>query len=255
MEEIKESEKNDVLILTEVDTSFESNYIPLREKENRLVTDAELRLLPNALKTNPHYKEWQMRQKSCNRFLDYLKTVNHLEDVLDLGCGNGWFANNIIEAKPTCYVLGVDINMTELEQAARVFKSDEIDFAYGNVFQLDDSYKESFDLISLNGSVQYFQSLETLLNLLISFLRPNGEIHIFDSPFYTSKDVATAQKRSHTYYKNIGFEEMSKNYFHHDLKVLQDAEFLYRPKRSFIDRVLGRRDSPFPWVRIKKPKY
>jgi len=152
-------------------------------------------------------------------------------------------------------VIGADQNLFELKQAARVFLSNP------NVLFLDvDIFSapfapEIFDVILLASAIQYFPNLPELLNVLFQYLKPQGEIHIMDSPFYASEEIPNAMQRSGQYYASMGFPEMADQYFHHCVTDLGpfDAQWLYSPSpRSLRQRILHTFDSPFPWLVIGK---
>lgn len=240
-----------VSILSKVNTAFSDEYLSLRNKENRILTDYEVRLLPMISKENINYSEWKTRKETANRFINYLRTKNQKLTILDIGCGNGWFSNKINELKHN--VIGLDINMQELEQANRVFNQNSknnIQFVYASVFQSNIPFSNKFDIITLNASVQYFPDFKLLMSNLKLFLKPNGEIHILDSPFYNVSEIKSAKKRTLDYYTNMGFPEMTENYFHHDEKLISNFEVLYQPKKAIFSKIFGKKDSPFLWLRL-----
>ncbi len=192
-----------------------------------------------------------MREQSSSRFLKYLNGIDKPITILDIGCGNGWFSNAMASVSSKNRVVGLDINVSELEQATRVFKKDNLDFVYANLFELNDEFDSQFDLIVLNASIQYFKDLIGLMKLISRFLKPQGEIHILDSPFYPASDIEAAKNRSLQYYKNMGFPEMGDHYYHHSIESIKDFEILYRPKRKLASLLHRRKDSPFLWVRYQ----
>lgn len=233
---------------------FEEKYLALRRKEKRLYSDDEVKLLPFASSLNPHKKEWECRSQSFIRFKEYLKSFNRELEILDLGCGNGWFAGELSKEFSHNFYC-VDINLYELKQGARVFKNNKIKFIYGNLLQMEFE-KNSFDLIVLNSSAQYFSDLNSLIKELLYVLKPDGEIHIIDSPFYDDDKLLNAKQRTEAYYKAIGLPEMKDYYFHHSYKDLMNLnfDFLYNPQtlKNKILSIAFKNDSPFPWIRIKK---
>ena len=86
-----------------------------------------------------------------------------------------------------------------------------------------------------------------LFRTLKPLLRSNGEIHIFDSPFYHSKDIAKAKERSVQYYQENGFPEMAKLYFHHNQELLHKAKFMYKANKNKFKKLLGIAVNPFNW--------
>ncbi|MCK7529492.1 MAG: hypothetical protein MZV64_74030 [Ignavibacteriales bacterium] len=98
MAEIKldsSSLKDGIYILSEINNEFEKIYLQVRDKENRIFSDDEVKNLPFASDSNPHKKEWDLRAKSFQRFKEYLKSKKQNLNILDLGCGNGWFSGQL----------------------------------------------------------------------------------------------------------------------------------------------------------------
>jgi hypothetical protein len=82
-------------------------------------------------------------------------------------------------------------------------------------------------------------------------LNKDGEIHILDTNFYRTHEVAIAKKSSENYYSLIGFPEFSKYYHYHTLNELNTfaVDKLYDP--SSVKYILKRHKNPFAWFRIK----
>lgn len=230
-----------------------SLYLQVREKEGRLYSDEVVARLPLVSNGHPLANEWRARSASASRLTRYLARQAKQLTILDLGCGNGWLANLLFKAGHQ--VVGVDQNLYELKQAARVFSSNpKVTYLDADIF-LAPFASETFDVILLASSIQYFPDLPALLNTLFQYLKPQGEIHIIDSPLYTSEEIPSAMQRSGQYYASLGFPEMAEQYFHHCVADLSpfDPQWLYRPGlRSLRQRLLRSVDSPFPWLVIRK---
>jgi ubiquinone/menaquinone biosynthesis C-methylase UbiE len=226
---------------------FEEKYLLLRQKEGRIYTDVEVRLLPQVASHHPLKKEWEVRRFSCHRVLAYLKTKNRPLHILEVGCGNGWLSNRLSSIAGTS-VVGIDINQMELGQAKRVFRKPNLEFRIGD---LESCISEKFDVILFAASMQYFPSVREALNNGFARLNEDGEILILDTYFYNSRERDAASARSSAYFSSAGFEEMSRFYFHHSLEKLDGMKYklLYNPDRV-INRVL--KQSPFPLIAIKK---
>ncbi len=244
-------EKNGLKYLTEEQTIFSDVYLAIREKENRILSDIEVLKLPLTSSKNNNSLEWKLRQKSANRFITYLKNKSEGLLILDIGCGNGWFSNLISDFSIKNQIIGLDINKEELEQATRVFNKENLQFVYGDIFDLKNIFFNKFDIICLNASIQYFSDFNKLITLLKQFLKINGEIHIIDSPFYEEKEIKKAKLRTELYYTNLGFLEMKKNYFHHKKTDIKDFIILYKPK-GYIIRKISKKDTPFMWLKYSK---
>jgi len=246
--------RDGVYILTEINNEFESIYLKVRENEKRIYADDELLNLPFPSKNNPHKKEWNIRAKSYNRFKEYLRQKKDNLNILDLGCGNGWFSGQLSKSLNHDFY-SVDVNLTELTQGRRVFNSNQIKFIYADLFTADIP-KTFFDVVIINAVVQYFPDFKKLFNHIFTLLKTNGEIHIIDSPVYKSAEAGNARQRTMDYYSLMDNEEMAEHYHHHTWDKLSDYNYkiIYDP-HSFIQRlkrILSIKDSPFPWIRIKK---
>lgn len=231
-------------------SDFETTYINIRKKENRLYDDQIVSDLPYS-KNVIQKTEWAMRAKSARRVAQYFKEKEG-NLLLDLGCGNGWFSSLL--AQTGMKVFSMDVNMIELKQAARIFQNENLYFLYADIFQTQLPEKE-FDYIAINASVQYFKDFSKLILRLFELLKDNGEIHIIDSPFYKKQEIKDAKERTQNYYKEIGFEKMADFYFHHSYEDLESFNYkvLYQPvKMNIISKLFCKPDIPFPWIRIAK---
>jgi len=243
-----------VYYLEKPDVSFEEIYIKLRKTEGRLYNDDEVKNLPKINISHKYYNEWLIRRHSAMKLIKYLGKNPGNKTVFELGCGNGWLSNMIADSKNT-EVIGMDINITELEQAARVFHDKtNLIFIYGNVLNIPSSVNFKFDYLILPSVIAYFAEPALLIDSLLNILNDSGEIHIIDSPFYTNK--YDAKQRTINYYNELGFPEMSGQYHHHSLRDLEKYNYttLYNSNTILnkIKRRFGKTLSPFPWVRIKK---
>jgi ubiquinone/menaquinone biosynthesis C-methylase UbiE len=228
---------------------FEEKYILVREKEDRLYTDEQVKWLPGIERSHPHYQEWKARENSSNKLITYLANKKKKLKILEVGCGNGWLCYRLSKIQG-CHIVGIDINRTELNQAKRVFNGiRNIDFFYGNITD-ERIRREKFDVIIFAASIQYFSSPDKAILPALQLLNPSSEIHILDSHFYRSAELDLAKKRSAEYYRSIHFSEMSSHYFHHCINELEHFNYkiLYNPN-SFLNRFVKNKN-PFPWICI-----
>lgn len=233
------------------DNSFADAYIAMRKSEQRIYTEAEIKILPDISTNHPHYREWQMRKQSLRRLMNYLQAKSTTLNILEIGCGNGWLASklaNITLGK----VVGIDINHFELQQAEKLFKDRENlqfmdgDLRYGLPLNL------KFDIIVFAASIQYFPSVSEIIKAAFQYIAPGGEVHILDTPFYAQTELLSARQRSIEYYRKLGFEQMSSWYFHHSLDDLSPFNYriLYNPT-SWINKLTSPRN-PFCWVCVNQ---
>jgi ubiquinone/menaquinone biosynthesis C-methylase UbiE len=232
--------------------SFEQEYTDLRRKEDRIYSDAAVRMLPEIPHNHSLRREWQVRANSARTLLKYLRKTSPGR-ILEVGCGNGWLSSQLATL-PESEVVGIDVNETELLQAARVFSHRRnVTFCKADVFC--PLPFDHLDCIVLAASVQYFPDVASLINRLLGLLADNGQIHLLDSPFYEESEIPAARQRSEKYFREHGFPLMSQHYHHHDWKSLHKfhSKILYDP-RSLANKL--RREiasaSPFPWLLITR---
>ena len=229
---------------------FTTQYYLLRKKEGRIYSDQEVASLPEISKGQRYYSEWQARKNASDRLMKYLVRKEKALEIMEIGCGNGWLSAKL-SVIPFSKVTGIDINEEEMKQAKRVFsKIKNLQF-HNCSWQNEMISDRKFDIIIFAASVQYFPSLERILNDVLTLLRPGGEVHILDSHFYRQKDINAARQRSRDYFKSIGFPEMADHYFHHSINKIElyDHKVLYDPN-SLLNR-FRKNKNPFYWFCIK----
>lgn len=235
---------------TETHQHFELTYITLRQKEQRVYSNEAVLNLPDVPADHPHYREWLLRKKSAARLVKWLQKKDQPLHLSEVGCGNGWLSKQLSTIWGS-KVIGSDINFLELQQAATVFSSiPNLHFIHSDI--RSGLFKEMyFDCIIFAASIQYFPSLEEIIRAALSLLKPGGELHILDSPFYKEKDVIAAQKRTADYYTGIGFPDMAPHYHHHTWNSLQafNYELLYNPVS--LSYYFSKNKNPFPWICLK----
>ncbi len=226
----------------------EQVYLKLRNKEGRLLKDEIVRELPFISKNSEHFKEWKSRQHALKMLFKYLDEKKDNLTILDLGCGNGWMSAKI--ADRGFEVTGVDINSKELEQANRVFSSARLNFEYADI--LRNPPLESFDVIILASSIQYFPSITELIETLLTYLNPGGEILIMETHFYSKDEITKAKKRSLQYFNQMEAKEMASFYFHHTLASLESFNYkiIHQNTPSFFNKLLNPYKSIFPIITI-----
>ncbi|HKI79506.1 MAG TPA: methyltransferase domain-containing protein [Ignavibacteriaceae bacterium] len=233
----------------------EKLYIELRKKEHRLYTNEDLRLLPYVQINHHHIKEWKVRKRSAEKLVQYISRRKDLS-ILEVGCGNGWLSN-LLSEKTNNNFTALDLNKTELEQAAEIFPGNRrLIFVYGNIFE-NIFDPENFDIIVLAASVQYFEDLDKLIKQLFHYLKKDGEVHILDSYFYNENQINEARVRTKNYYNSIGIPGMIEYYHHHGLNKLSNYNYKILNRISFfissiIRKLTGSGRNVFPWILIRK---
>jgi len=239
-----------VPVSRDVDNYFEQQYVLLRLKEQRIHTDEEVYHLPEISVEHPHSREWMIRKQSCRQLISRLESKKDILSILEVGCGNGWLSYQLSRI-PGSRVIGLDINMVELQQAARVFNTNsKLKFIYGDIRSgiINDL---KFDVIVFAASIQYFPNLKEILDVSFSQLYTGGEIHITDTHFYKPGEVDAAIGRTKSYFTKIGFPEMCRYYYHHCITELDSYQYkILRNPFSIRNKFFGR--NPFFWISMKK---
>lgn len=231
-----------------LDPTFEDLYIEVRRREKRVLTDSQVMFLPDIDGKHVHYNEWKIRKRSSQKLTGYLEKKNRPLKILEVGCGNGWLSSKL-SAIPNTMVTGLDVNEVEIAQAKRIFRKDNLEFAWGS-FDPARYAQKRLDIIVFAASIQYFESLKTTLLDALSCLSPDGEIHILDSHFYKPVKIVDALKRTCDYYSEIGYPEMAGYYFHHTLNALNGFNYkILSDPRHILNRI--DKKSPFYWVLVK----
>jgi ubiquinone/menaquinone biosynthesis C-methylase UbiE len=196
-------------------------YIAVRDAEGRVVADDLLKQLPNPPESYIHHKEWKLRAESFHRFASYIDKyyAGQRLKILDIGCGNGWMSHRLYKQGHS--VTAIDLNIAELEQAERVFGTDEnLLWVYADILK-DEIPNIPFDVIVFGASSQYFNDISILTGRLKPLLKRRGSIHLLDTFFYTEDTIAAAQQRTEEYYNNLGYPLMATYYHHHSVNDLK----------------------------------
>ena len=230
--------------------SFVDAYLRARRREGRLLPDDLVQQLPFLPEGDDRHDEWRLRADSSDRLIHYLERLHRPLIVHDLGCGNGWLTARLA-ALDHVTAVGFDVNDEELAQARRVF-ADRPRLS----FVLDEAgFRGVADLVVLASVLQYIADPAALLRELTSGHEGPAEIHVLDTPIYRAAEVVAARERTRQHFRSIGVPEMIVRYHHHGWDVFAGFEHtvLYDPnalRHRFARRVLGRRRSPFPWIRV-----
>ena len=225
---------------------FEETYLALRSKEKRVLNLEQIKDLPFPKKDHPDFGLWKIRRHNIFRVLHYLRHSKPTCKILDIGCGNGFFTNMM--AQQGHVVSGVDVNITELKQAAAAFPDSTVHWLALDILR-ETPPSRPYDCITFCTSFQYFKDAELLLNRCQQLLKPGGEIHIIDSPFYAPGQLEQARENSRKHFSENGLEQMNQFYHHHTLDVFKPYHFRYGYRsKSIFKKLLRLKDSPFPWI-------
>jgi len=106
----------------------------------------------------------------------FLSEIGDIENqrVLDLGCGDGVFADSVIECGGRSYV-GVDGSAAMIDEARRGIEHPRVSFIHERIedYQVE---SESFDLVAARMALHYIDDLDAVLLKIRNVLRPGGRL-------------------------------------------------------------------------------
>lgn len=223
----------------------------VRRKENRDYKDDVLKDLPDISVFHPEYKNWCNRKKSAKKIVDYIVKKKSIGNVLQIGCGNGWLANYIVQRTDVDFY-ALDIDLKVLKKGASIHDNERLHFVYGDIFGNLGLEAGSIDYILLYDSAQYFPNLTFLVEYLNKFLSSSGEIHIMDTPIYHEAAIDKVKLESRSYYQNIDCAAMSALVHHHSYTDIKAAQVIHPGKTQWLGIMRNQYDSPYLWVKYGK---
>ncbi|UOS97866.1 methyltransferase domain-containing protein [Xanthomonas arboricola] len=238
------------------DDPFEQQYLQVRRKEGRLYTDAQVRSLPHPGGKLGTSLEWQVRALSSALLVQHLRAQAGEGAIAELGCGNGWLSQLLAQSLQRD-VCGIDVNRTELTQAARVFGHDQrLSFIAADIQTLA-LPRDLFDVIVVPACIQYFADPASLVVRLLAQLRNGGELHILDSPLYADAQAANASAaRSMRYFTELGVPALAAHYHQHTYASFDRfvVQRLFDPRRpgARLRRMLRMKQPHFPWLCLRR---
>lgn len=228
---------------------FNQHYLAVREMENRLPADEDLKQYPHVGERHEHSSEWKMRRHSLQKLRNILQNeFGNKGNLLELGCGNGWLSAQV--ASWGFKVTGIDINIRELEQAHRVFTNDRVSFAFADIMKWTPA--ETFDAVIIASAIQYFEQPKLVLDQLFESCKAE-KVYILDTQFYSDAEKQSASERTKNYYSQKGVSEMTEHYYHHSLSDLgYPYKVVYTPLPGILRKLSN--SSPFPIIELRKSK-
>ena len=140
----------------------------------------------------PRYDELASAQRQiAQRLWDSLP--HNASKILDMGCGTGYWTQQLAERYPQARLTGLDIAPGMLEQA-RQRHGERIRWQPGDAAALPFG-KQTFDLIFSNLAVQWCRDIGTVMDELYRVLTAGGQAHITTLLPGTLEEVAFAWQR------------------------------------------------------------
>ncbi|UXZ54640.1 malonyl-ACP O-methyltransferase BioC [Halomonas sp. 7T] len=140
----------------------------------------------------PQYDALASAQREIGKAL-WRALPTHAKSVLDLGCGTGYWTQQLAARYPHAHLTGLDIAPGMLAHAQALY-GDVITWQQGDAAALP--FESSrFDLIVSNLAIQWCSDINAVMQELARVLTPGGEVHITTLLPGTLKEVATAWQR------------------------------------------------------------
>lgn len=117
----------------------------------------------------------------------------HACNILDIGCGTGYWTQRLAERYPRAQVAGLDLAPGMLEQARHQY-GDDIAWQQGDAAALPFSDR-SVDLVFSNLAIQWCRDIGTVMDDIYRVLRPGGQAHITTLLPGTLEEIAFAWHR------------------------------------------------------------
>lgn len=117
-------------------------------------------------KASTHQKEWG------NKIISELKLIG-VENILDLGCGDGVLTKQLSDLVPNGYVLGIDSSQGMINTAKEI-KSANLSFQQLSINEID--FVDKFDIIFSNATLHWVLDHKLLLANSYKALKNNGII-------------------------------------------------------------------------------
>lgn len=186
---------------------FVQEYETIRHAEGRGRAEADwYRQLPHTAATDPHAAMWAQRAASYHLLGQHvLRTAPNPLQIVDMGAGNGWLANQL--AGLGHGVAAVDLTLNEFDglgahkQYATQFCS-----VWAEFDQLPWA-AEQVDLLIFNASFHYSTDYEATLREAWRVLAPHGRVVIMDTPVYhnPASGQRMAAERAQAFTARYGF--------------------------------------------------
>ena len=136
--------------------------------------------------------------------------------LLDIGCANGELLFNLKKNFKYSNLMGIDVDQSLLDKAKKICPKD-IKFSKNDISKKNLKIGK-FDFVICCGVLSIFKDGNKILKNLLSQLKPNGRIFIFDSLnkyYYNLHIVAENSRNNKTelFYKNVYSIQFIKKFF------------------------------------------
>jgi len=139
----------------------------MKELENFLSEKKSLKKIADVSKNN----KVPVISNDVGRLLETIIFLRQPENILEIGCGEGYSTYYLIKNLEKGSYTGIDLNKKRIEKAENFISSSfpkkKVSFMHGNALKIIPEIKESFDFIFIDAAkYEYPGYLEILLNKL-----------------------------------------------------------------------------------------
>ncbi|HAX18514.1 MAG TPA: methyltransferase [Actinobacteria bacterium] len=139
----------------------------MKELENFLSEKKSLKKIADVSKSN----KVPVISNDVGRLLETIIFLRQPENILEIGCGEGYSTYYLIKNLEKGSYTGIDLNKKRIEKAENFISSSfpkkKVSFIHGNALKIIPEIKESFDFIFIDAAkYEYPGYLEILLNKL-----------------------------------------------------------------------------------------
>lgn len=121
-----------------------------------------------------HYDSYSQIQDACGARLISKAGPGPFDKILDIGCGTGSYTKLLRERFPLSKIKALDISSRMIDMAMEKLEGERIEFETGDGERICPG--ETYDLISSNASLQWFEDIGRALMRYKSLLNADGAV-------------------------------------------------------------------------------
>ncbi len=118
---------------------------------------------------------WNFTRNDFVKFI--LKYIKKNSYVLDIGCGDGYYAFQISKNKKIKNVTALDVSKNSIDYAKKKYPCSKINFIIGEFEKINFNEKK-FDAVYMCEIIEHFDNTEKILKKIFTILKPDGMLFI-----------------------------------------------------------------------------
>ncbi|GEN28033.1 malonyl-[acyl-carrier protein] O-methyltransferase [Halovibrio variabilis] len=173
----------------------------------------------------PHYDALASAQRHIGEAL-WQTLPDKAHDLLDLGCGTGYWTHRLAQRYPTAQLTGLDLAPGMLEQARQRY-GERIHWQAGDAAALPFG-DGAFELVFSNLAVQWCRNISAVMDELYRVLRPGGRAHITTLLPGTLEEIAIVWQRPEALLQTPSHASVERAIAESGLAITQQAATVER---------------------------